>query len=301
MSDVTIARTTQAGLPQPPIHFTYATQVASRPQRALIRAIELLGGQPKLRRLYLENLRAPRDGETFFDAAIRLLKLDVRFDQAMLDKVPADRPVVFIANHPYGVLDGITLTWLAMKARPDVKVMANAVLCQAPEARANLLSIDFSPTEEARQTTINSRLEVQRILKSSGAIGIFPGGGVSAAMKPLRGPALDLPWAPFTAKMIMMSKATVVPIWFEGQNSRLFQIASNMSYTVRLSLMFHETARRMGTALNVNIGEPVNFEDLPAGLDRAGLVRHLRERTVALAPARDRHKLMEDFTRGADW
>ncbi len=301
MSDVTIAPRVATQQPHAPIQFTYATQVASRPKQAVIRAIELLGGQPKLRRLYLENQRAPRDGETFFDAAIRLLKLDVRFDQTMLDKVPKDRPVVFIANHPYGVLDGITLTWLAMKARPDVKVMANAVLCQAPEARANLLSIDFSPTGEARQTTINSRLEVQRILKGGGAIGIFPGGGVSAAMKPLRGPALDLPWAPFTAKMIMMSKATVVPIWFEGQNSRLFQIASSLSYTVRLSLMFHETARRMGTPLNVNIGEPVNFEDLPAGLDRAGLVRHLRERAVALAPARDRHKLLEDFTRGADW
>lgn len=301
MSDVNITHGAATQLPHSPIQFTYATQVASRPQRALIRAIEVIGGQPKLRRLYLENQREPRDGETFFDAAVRLLNLDVRFDQQMLDRVPKDRPVVFIANHPYGVLDGITLTWLAMKSRPDVKVMANNVLCQAPEACNNLLPIDFSPTEEARQTTINSRLEVQRILKIGGAIGIFPGGGVSAAMKPLRGPALDLPWAPFTAKMIMMSKATVVPIWFEGQNSRLFQIASNLSYTVRLSLMFHETARRMGTALNVNIGHPVNFEDLPAGLDRAGLVRHLRERTVALAPARDRHKLMEDFTRGADW
>lgn len=281
-----------------PLQFTYATQVNSKPQRALIRTLELLGGQPKLRKLYLQNERQPRTDETFFDAAVRLLQLDVNFDQSMLDLVPRDKPVVFIANHPYGVLDGITLTWLAMKARPDVKVLANSVLCQAPAARNNLLPIDFAPTEQARQTTIASRLAVQRILKDHGAIGIFPGGGVSAAMKPFKGPALELPWAPFTAKMVMMSGATVVPLWFEGQNSRAFQIASHLSYTVRLSLMFHETARRIGTRLNVNIGKPVSFEELPVAEGRAAVLCFMRERTLELAPAADRDALRGEFTKG---
>lgn len=280
------------------LQFTYATQVSSKPQRALIRTLELLGGQPKLKKLYLQNERQPRTDETFFDAAVRLLRLDVSFDQSMLDLVPRDKPVVFIANHPYGVLDGITLTWLAMKARPDAKVLANSVLCQAPAARDNLLPIDFAPTEQARNTTIASRLAVQRILKENGAIGIFPGGGVSAAMKPFKGPALELPWAPFTAKMVMMSGATVVPMWFEGQNSRAFQIASHLSYTVRLSLMFHETARRIGTRLNVNIGRPISFGELPVAEGRAAVLGFMRERTLELAPAADRDALRGEFTKG---
>ena len=281
-----------------PTQFTYSTQVSSRSQKALIRAIELMGGQPKLKKLYFEHQLNPRQGESFFEAAVRLLKLDVRYDAGMLDMVPGDKPVVFIANHPYGVLDGITLTWLAMKVRPDVKVLSNAVLCQAPEARENLISIDFAPTEEARRTTIRSRLEVQSILKSGGAVGIFPGGGVSAAMKPFRGPALELPWAPFTAKMITISKATVVPIWFSGQNSRAFQLASQLSYTVRLALMFHETARRIGTRLDVSVGEPIPYEQLPQGIDRRELVRFLRERTTDLAPSGNRDQLLQEHTRG---
>jgi len=283
-----------------PIQFTYASQVSSRSQKALIRAIELVGGQPKLKKLYFEHRHNPRKGETFFEAAVRLLKLDVRYDETVLAWVPRDKPVVFVANHLYRVLDGITLTWLAMKVRPDVKILSNAVLCQAPEARENLISIDFAPTEEARQTTIRSRLEVQSILKSGGAVGIFPGGGVSAAMKPFRGPALELPWAPFTAKMIMMSKATVVPVWFGGQNSRAFQLASQLSYTVRLALMFHETARRIGTRLDVNIGEPIPYEQLPQGVDRREMVRFLREQTTNLAPAGNRAQLLQEFTR-ANW
>lgn len=281
-----------------PTQFTYSTQVASRSQKVLIRAIELMGGQPKLKKLYFEHQLNPRHGESFFEAAVRLLKLDVRYDTGMLDLVPRDKPVVFIANHPYGVLDGITLTWLAMKVRPDVKVLSNAVLCQAPDARENLISIDFAPTQQARETTIRSRLEVQSILKSGGAVGIFPGGGVSAAMKPFRGPALELPWAPFTAKMITMSKATVVPLWFSGQNSRAFQLASQLSYTVRLALMFHETARRIGTRLDVSVGQPIAYEQLPQGVERRELVRFLRERTTDLAPSGNRDQLLQEFTRG---
>jgi putative hemolysin len=299
MSEPSISLTDRADAPAP-INFTFADQIGPGPKRALIRGIELVGGQQKLKRLYLHNQQHPRQGETFFEAAIRMLKLDVNYDQEVLDLVPKDRPVVFIANHPYGVLDGIMLTWLAMKARPDVKVLANAVLCQAPEACSNLLSIDFAPTKEARATTIASRLEAQSLLKAGGAVGIFPGGGVSSAKKPLRGPALDLPWAPFTAKLVTMSKASVVPVWFEGQNSRLFQIASRLSYTVRLSLMFHETARRMGTRLNVGIGRPVHFEDLPGGHDRSSLVRFLREQTFNLAPAHRRQQLIQVYS-GGNW
>jgi putative hemolysin len=301
MTDISMLDNSASAPSGEALQFTYATQVNSKPQRALIRTLELLGGQPRLKKLYLQNERQPRTDETFFDAAVRLLRLDVSFDQSMLDLVPRDKPVVFIANHPYGVLDGITLTWLAMKARPDVKVLANSVLCQAPAARDNLLPIDFAPTEQARQTTIASRLAVQRILKEKGAIGIFPGGGVSAAMKPFKGPALELPWAPFTAKMVMMSGATVVPLWFEGQNSRAFQIASHLSYTVRLSLMFHETARRIGTRLNVNIGRPISFGELPVAEGRAAVLGFMRERTLELAPAADRDALRGEFTKGADW
>lgn len=81
--------------------------------------------------------------------------------------------------------------------------------------------------------------------------------------KPLNGPAVDLPWAPFTAKLLRASKATVVPIYFVGQNSRLFQLASHLSLTLRLSLVFRETARRIGSRLKVRVGEPIPLVTSP--------------------------------------
>ncbi len=270
-----------------PVRFSYSTADQPRLQRAVIQTIEMLGGRSKLRKLYQQHTRSVAAGADFFDSAVNLLKLSVKYDEAELASVPKTGPVLFIANHPYGVLDGITLTWLATRVRPDTKVLANDVLCQMPEAQKNLLPVAFAPTREARETNVNSRLQAQAWLAEGHAVGIFPGGGVATSEQAHRGQAVDLPWAPFTAKLASMSKATVVPIFFTGQNSRLFQVASHLSLTLRLSLVFRETARRIGTALPVRIGRPIPYEELAAITDRTALVRELRRRTYALARPQD--------------
>jgi putative hemolysin len=273
--------------PSARMRFSYSTLDQPWLQRFVIQAIELVGGQRKLKRLYTQHVDNIKRGEGFFDSAMRLLNVRVSYDDAALAAIPKTGPVIFISNHPYGVLDGITLTWLALKARPDTKVLANDVLCQSPEAAVNLLPVAFAPTREARETNVRSRLAAQAWLKQGHAIGIFPGGGVSTTEKPLEAQAVDLPWAPFTAKLVRSSGATVVPVFFTGQNSRLFQIASHLSLTLRLSLVFRETARRIGTDLGVRIGDPIPFDDIAHLKTRDELILELRRRTFILARPED--------------
>ena len=113
---------------------------------------------------------------------------------------------------------------------------------------------------------------------------VFPAGAVSTAPDKLGlKPAIDGRWQPFVSQLIQRSKATVVPIWFGGQNSRLFQIASHVSYTLRISLIFHEVRSRIGTCLPVVIGAPIAFASLAGVKDRQALADELRQRTYALA------------------
>jgi len=264
--------------------FSYSSPDQPKLKQLMIRAIERASGQNGLRKMYYREISgAERSHIDFYDLAIAAMRLDVRFDAEQLSKVPPDGPVVFVANHPYGVLDGITLTWLAKKVRPDVKVLAHSTLCQIPKAKPNLLPIDFANTEDGQRTTLSSRVAAQKWLRQGGAVGIFPGGGVSTSLKPLKGPAVDPPWHPFTAKMIKGAKATVIPICFGGQNSRLFQLASHISYTLRQALMFHETARRRGTRVEIGIGDPIPYSDLAHHTEREDMVRDLRKRTLGMA------------------
>jgi putative hemolysin len=264
--------------------FSYATPDDPPVKRGLIRLVERATGQPELKRLYVDNQRHPRPDESFWQAAVRKLALDVRHDETALARIPKFGPVVIVANHPYGVLDGIVISWLVERTRPDFVVLTNAVLMRAPEARDFILPIDFAPTEEARQTNLKTRAAARAQLDRGGVVVAFPAGAVSTAPDRLgRRPAVDARWQPFVAQLIQRSKATVVPIWFGGQNSRLFQIASHVSQTLRISLIFHEVKARIGAVLPVAIGAAIPFSALAGIKDRQALADILRDITYALA------------------
>lgn len=265
------------------IDFTYATNEQGPVRRHVVKLVESLTGQRRLRRLYLDYSGDPVKAD-FFDTAIERLELDVRYKSTKLRAAPSNGPLIFIANHPYGVADGVILTWLLRKVRPDAKVMANHVLCQAPEAADALLPVDFNGDRVARATNVRTRKAALATLMDGGAIGIFPAGGVAASERPFTGPAVDPQWHKFLAKLVLKSGATVVPLHFSGQNSRLFQIASHYNYTMRLALFFRETHRLMSKPIRVSIGEPISPTTLSSFDDRKALVAYLRERTYALAP-----------------
>ena len=234
--------------------------------------------------MYIQNQRFPLPDESFWQAAVRSLALDVRYDHDVLAAMPKAGPVVVVANHPYGVLDGIVISWLVSKARSDFVVLTNAVLMRAPEVHGFILPIDFSETEEAQRTNLTTRAAARAQLERGGAVVVFPAGAVSTAPDKLgRKPAVDGRWQPFVSQLIQRSRATVVPIWFGGQNSRLFQIASHLSATLRISLIFHEVQSRIGTSLPVAIGAPVPFAAIAGIKDRQALADDLRNRVYAMA------------------
>src|SRR6201997_5495932 len=188
--------------------FSYATASDPPLKRGLIRLVERATGQPKLKRMYVDNQRFPRAGETFFEAAVRSLELDARHDTQALAAVPRAGPVVFVANHPYGVLDGIVTAWLVSKVRPDFVVLTHIVLTRAPEAAGFILPVDFSGTEEAERTNLASRAAARAQLAKGGAVVVFPAGAISTTPDKLGlKPAVDSRWQPFVSQLIQRSKA----------------------------------------------------------------------------------------------
>jgi putative hemolysin len=149
-----------------------------------------------------------------------------------------------------------------------------------------VLPISFDETKEAVKLNLETRATALSFLADGGAIGVFPGGTVSTAARPFSKP-MDPGWRNFTAKMIARSGATVVPVFYTGQNSRLFQIASHLHYTLRLGLLLKEFRARIDEPVQVVIGEPITPEQLaPFKSDPAALMDHLRRATYALSPAR---------------
>jgi len=252
-------------------------------KRLIIRAIEHVSGQPELKRMYLERKNRPVPGESFWDAAVRKLRLNISFNAEALGEIPAQGPVIVVANHPFGVIDGLVACWLVAHVRTDFKVLAHALLYRAEEVRRFMLPIDFEETRAALETNVKSRAEATALVKRGGALIVFPSGMVSTTPHLLARQAKDPDWKTFTARMIVQGKAPVVPIYFHGQNSCLFQIVSHASMTLRLSLLLKEAHDRIGSDITLHIGKRLPYEDLTAIHDRKELMAFLRERTYALA------------------
>ncbi len=262
--------------------FSYSSPGDPRLKRLVIRFIEKTTGQPYLKWLYEDNRANPMPGETFWAAAVRRLELKLVCNEDALAQWPKSGPLVIVANHPFGVLDGLTISHLTAKVRPDFRILTNNVLNRADEIREHLLPIDFDETKEALETNLKSRAVAKAHLQAGGCLIVFPAGGVATAPRFWSNKAVDPEWKNFAAKLIVQGKAPVVPVYFAGQNSRLFQLVSHVSLTLRLSLLFKEVHDRIGSEVFLRIGDVIPYERL-AELDRAALMDHLREVTYALA------------------
>lgn len=260
-------------------HFTYASPEDAPWRRALIHVIEQVTGKPRLWRLYADYCRGPA-AENFFTEAVDRLALDVGVDDRDLARIPREGPLVVVANHPFGVVDGIVLGYLVSRVRRDFRILVNSVLYRLPELHPYLLPIDFSDTRTALKTNINTRRQALGDLAAGKCIAIFPGGTVSTAKTP-NGVAVDPEWKPFVGRLIQESRATVVPLFFEGQNSRLFQWASLISMTLRLSLLFREVVNKIDSEVPVQIAEPIDYAALSSFADRRQLTDYLRALTYA--------------------
>jgi putative hemolysin len=268
---------------------SYAVAASSRAGRAVIRTLENISGRPEMIKRAAGYEAEVAQGRSFWQVIPERYGIDLQITGGSLSHIPANGPLVLIANHPFGILDGLMMGKLLDSLRGDFRILANSVFRRAEELNKVLLPISFDETKEAVKLNLDTRARALEYLKagglkSGGAIGVFPGGTVSTSARAFSRP-MDPSWRNFTAKMIAKSGATVVPVFFEGHNSRLFQLASRVHYSLRLGLLINEFKRRVDEPVRVVIGAPVPSEEIDAlRHDPNAMMDHLRARTYSLSP-----------------
>ena len=273
-----------AAVSTPSIDLSYASPCDSRVTRALIHVIEATTGQLELKRLYGVYQTELRGSVDFWEAAMRLMQLSVDYDPAKLEALPRTGPLVIVANHPFGLIDGLLIGHLANRVRRDFKVLTNSRLYPPDaEIRDYILPIDFDPTDTARNTNLQSRAIARAHIKGGGCIIVFPAGGVATTPSFFARKAVDFEWKPFTARLVHDAKADVVPIFFPGQNSRMFQLASHVGMTARMAYLLHEVANKIGGSFSATIGDVLPYDAMRGMRDPRELCRYLRDKTEALA------------------
>ena len=262
---------------------SYAVTAKSRKGRVLIRSIENTTGRLRLihrARGYEHDID---EDNSFWDVVARRYGLSLEVISGSLSNIPAEGPVVVISNHPYGILDGLMMGKIMSTARAEFRIMAHKVFSKADEISDSILPISFDGTKEAMAMNLKTRKEALDYLNGGGAVAVFPGGSVSSPQRMFSRP-MDPEWGTFSSKMIQRSKATVVPVFFEGFNSRRFHMAGRMSRTLRTALLVNEFKRRINKPVKIAVGDPLSREALDAyAKDPRALMEFLRAATYELS------------------
>ncbi|MEM9210930.1 MAG: lysophospholipid acyltransferase family protein [Pseudomonadota bacterium] len=262
---------------------SYRHSAKNKVGKRVIQSMENLTGRPRLIRMAKDYEKEVEAGKDFWQVIIDRYGIGLNVLNGELDKIPKEGPLILIANHPFGILDGLVLGHILQKARGDFRILAHRVFRKAEDLDRVILPINFDETKEGVRQNLETRKEALRFLKDGGAIGIFPGGTVSTSAKPFSRP-MDPSWRTFTAKMIQRSDAVVIPIYFHGSNSRLFQLASHMHYTLRMALLIREFRRRIKKDVPIAVGDPISKEEMSNYDNPRDLMEFLRQETYKLSP-----------------
>jgi putative hemolysin len=212
-----------------------------------------------------------------------LASLDIRFtvEEADWKRLPARGAAVVVANHPYGIAEGLVLSVLLDRVRPDWKILANSMLAGVTEVREHMLPLNPFGTARAN---LQNRVPLRKSLawlERGGVVAAFPAGEV-AHFDWKQHCVSDSGWQSTAARLALRAGCAVVPVFFEGANSLPFQVAGVVHPGLRTFGLVRELAKLAGKTIRVRIGRPVPHRVLANCRDAAHATGYLRSRTLLL-------------------
>jgi putative hemolysin len=253
------------------------------PLRSLLRPMEPLIQKlfriDQLRQLFEIARRSGGEG-----AVVRLLKLigvEYCCAEEEFERIPRSGPVVLVANHPFGLLDGAVLAALLPRVRPDCRLLANSILAGVPELRDQCIFVNpFGQADSVGENAAALR-ECLTWLRRGGLLACFPAGEV--AHLDFRNRSLvDPPWNPVISRLAVLARATTVPVFFRGSNSLTFQLAGVIHPRLRTAGLPGELLNKAGQRIKVRVGRPVPHPVLRALPGNREAIEYLRWRTYLL-------------------
>ena len=263
---------------------SYASTFEDPWKSRMISAIELLTGKLTILRLVrkFERSGAPT-GQAFWRGALDTMGIDLTTPQEQLARIPAEGPVIVVANHPHGMVDGMIFADLIGRVRRDYRILTRSLLTSIDEVAGSfMIPVPFPHDPDAQRKGVEMRAQAMAHLKAGGVVALFPS-GVVATSETWWGPAVEAEWNVFTAKMIRRSGATVVPMKFPGQNSRAYQIANKISPMLRQGLLLHEIVHSCNKPQGPIVGHPIPQSEIDSRAeDPRAFMAWLRAHTLGL-------------------
>ena len=243
-------------------------------------ALAKLTGLTRINRVYAQAATALDQWE-FLRALLKVLQVDSEVAPGDLTRLPAQGPVVVVANHPFGGIEGIILPELLGRRRRDIKVLANYLLKPVVELRDMFIYVDPFGTTASPGASLAGLRQALAWLRQGGVLVVFPAGEVSHLHWSSR-TVTDPIWSPTVAWLLRQSGSAALPAFFAGHNGMFFQALGLIHPLLRTVLLPREALNKSGKTIQVKFGQVIQPETLAGLGGDAAVMTHLRLRTYML-------------------
>jgi putative hemolysin len=234
----------------------------------------------KVRDLYRRVRQSP-DGFQI-ETLLHEMQIGFRVDAPDQSRIPSSGPVVVVANHPYGMLDGAILTALLTRVRPDVRILTNFLLADIPELQRHCIFVDSLETDRSAESNRRALRGALSWLQGGGMLAMFPSGEVSTWQVPAA-QIVDPEWKDTVARLIRRTGASALPVYFCGHNGVGFQLLSMIHPRLRTAFLLQEFLQQEGKTVEVRVGTEIDGRALSAIPSDHEATEYLRWRTYLLA------------------
>jgi putative hemolysin len=242
-------------------------------------------GLEKLNNIYA-RIADSGDGRDFLRTVLQELHISYKLDRGDLSHIPATGPVIVVANHPFGAVEGIVLAALLTEVRPDVKILANHLLHCFPPLRHLLICVDPFGRRQSIPRNIPAVKEAFGWVRRGGMLLVFPAGEVAHVNLRAR-EISDPPWGETCARIIQKTGAAALPVFFPGANGPLFHLLGLIHPRLRTARLPRELLNQQGRTIRLKVGKPIPFAKLQSFAHPADMIAYLRLRTYILKAACD--------------
>lgn len=243
--------------------------------------VEWATGLSKLDKLYQDRPDELSSFE-FMHHTLSALNIDYSVSAGATDNIPEEGPVVIVANHPLGAIEGVILADLVGSVRKDVKVLANELLKRLPELDDLFIGVDVFNSKESKRTNAKAIRDANRHLADGGLLIVFPAGEVSSYRKGAK-TLTDIEWSKSVAKFVKRHQATTVPIFINGKNSELFYQAGRVHPLLRTALLGRELLNKRATTISISIGSSIPYSEIKSFEQEMDIVNYLRLNTYLMS------------------
>lgn len=221
------------------------------------------------------------DTKTFLRFTLDILGIDYRITHGSLDSVPKQGATVIVANHPLGCVEGVILAELLLMVRGDIQILANQYLKTVPELDKLFIGVDVFEGKDAVKSNMKALRAANKHLASGGLLLVFPAGEVSQLVDAKQQRLQDKDWSRSVSSLIRKAKATTVPVFISGQNSKRFYMAGKIHPLLRTLMLGRELLNKHAQTINLSFGQAIKFKELNT-LSDDQVVNYLRLNTYLL-------------------